>query len=375
MANFAAQLMYKLLECQFEEHKDNYDVFRFGNEAKPPVGKRLREFISSLMRKIGFFRQQYLFPETSRSNLKEWSAQLPGLEWMFQNLADDESRHLLVDLVAYRILGHRHVRLPLSGPTLHTQLQECVALTDGQDAIADRQDGFTLFRQSLIPLGYPISAYLPKTGPLTTFVLEQYAHGKSNTAAKPGNIVIDAGACWGDTALYFAHVAGSSGRVYSFEFKQENIEIFKRNLSLNPSLANRVELVARPLWSLSNVPMSGIGLGPGSKALPADADDKTAFSYSVSIDDFVKERSLPRVDFVKMDIEGAEYEALQGAREVLRSNKPDLALCVYHSPEDLFRLARYVNDLRLGYRFYLGHFTIHAEETVLFATTRSLLVR
>ena len=66
-------------------------------------------------------------------------------------------------------------------------------------------------------------------------------------------------------------------------------------------------------------------------------------------------------------ISGLEGRAVH---PVLTAFKPDLSLCVYHSLDDFSRLARYLDDLKLGYRFYLGHFTIHAEETVLFATTR-----
>jgi hypothetical protein len=78
---------------------------------------------------------------------------------------------------------------------------------------------------------------------------------------------------------------------------------------------------------------------------------------------------LDRIDFIKMDIEGGELPALKGAERVLRSFKPKLAISVYHNLRDFWEIPQWLNDLKLGYEFYLRHFTIHHEETVLFATT------
>ena len=88
---------------------------------------------------------------------------------------------------------------------------------------------------------------------------------------------------------------------------------------------------------------------------------------TLSIDDFVKEEKLPKVDVIKMDIEGAELDALRGAEETIRTFKPRLAISVYHKPKDIVDIPLYLNDLGLGYEFFLDHFTIYEGETVLFA--------
>jgi hypothetical protein len=85
------------------------------------------------------------------------------------------------------------------------------------------------------------------------------------------------------------------------------------------------------------------------------------------LDDLIGGPGLQRVDFIKMDIEGAELEALRGAESVLKQFKPKLAISVYHNFKDFWTIPQYLAQLGLGYRFYLRHFTIHAEETVLFA--------
>jgi FkbM family methyltransferase len=83
------------------------------------------------------------------------------------------------------------------------------------------------------------------------------------------------------------------------------------------------------------------------------------------------DHALPgfRPTFISMDIEGAELEALKGAESALRSARPDLAVCVYHSPSHLWEIPLYLNGLGLGYRFYLRNYTSFVGETVLYATT------
>ena len=55
---------------------------------------------------------------------------------------------------------------------------------------------------------------------------------------------------------------------------------------------------------------------------------------TITLDQFVHERNLARVDFIKADIEGAERLMLAGAQETLRRFAPKLAICTYHLPDD-----------------------------------------
>ncbi len=73
-----------------------------------------------------------------------------------------------------------------------------------------------------------------------------------------------------------------------------------------------------------------------------------------------------------MDIEGAELRALKGAEETLKKFCPKLAIAVYHRINDFWTIPKYIDALGLGYRFYLRHFTIHSEETILFAHAKQV---
>lgn len=82
------------------------------------------------------------------------------------------------------------------------------------------------------------------------------------------------------------------------------------------------------------------------------------------IDDILKGK---RVSYLKMDIEGAELEALQGAAQSIRRWKPMLAICIYHKPEDVFEIPQYILSLVKDYRFYVRHYSTCLCETVLYA--------
>lgn len=70
--------------------------------------------------------------------------------------------------------------------------------------------------------------------------------------------------------------------------------------------------------------------------------------------------------FIKMDIEGAEMDAIAGARETIRKSKPTLAICVYHRPSDFWEVPKAILDLVPGYKVYLRHYTESIYETVMY---------
>ena len=75
-----------------------------------------------------------------------------------------------------------------------------------------------------------------------------------------------------------------------------------------------------------------------------------------------------KVTFIKMDIEGSEYEALCGAKETIKAWRPRLAISVYHKPGDILVLPSLVSKLNPAYHMALRHYsTKNANETVLYA--------
>ncbi len=184
---------------------------------------------------------------------------------------------------------------------------------------------------------------------MNIFILEQYKYQKNQVlSVEDGDIVIDAGACWGDTTLYFANIVGSSGRVYSFEFIPNNLRILKKNIKLNPHLKEIIKIVENPLWNVSDIELLYIENGPSSKLSFDPLEDFTNKVNTLTIDNFVKLYNVSEVDFIKMDIEGAELNAISGAKETLKPYKPKLAISLYHNLNDFFRIPRFLMSLNLN---------------------------
>jgi hypothetical protein len=105
----------------------------------------------------------------------------------------------------------------------------------------------------------------------------------------------------------------------------------------------------------------------GSSFITGAAGEKYPVPVT-SLDAYFKneaEGGLPT--FIKMDIEGAELGALLGAVEIIRQNKPRLAICAYHKLEDIYELPRAILAIRKDYRFALRQHAPGCWDTVLYA--------
>ncbi len=210
--------------------------------------------------------------------------------------------------------------------------------------------------------------YYSAGGVFVNYILEQYAY-RHLVYAKEGDYVIDGGACYGDTALYFAHKVGQSGKIFSFEFNEDNLRVFHKNMSLNPDVKN-ITLFQNALYSDSQTKVFHAGSGGGSY-LSLEAQDNQEYTMSISIDDLVDSGKIDRVDFIKMDIEGSELAALKGAEKTLKTYNPKLAICLYHSDSDYYEIPLYLKSVLPHYEFYCDHFTLGFYETVLFGRPKA----
>ena len=141
-----------------------------------------------------------------------------------------------------------------------------------------------------------------------------------------GQVVLDIGGHYGEYAVLFAALVGSTGRVISFEPDIDARPLLRANLALN-GFTDRVIvedcavsdtvgpqlLFARQGNSKSSLARAGLG---GS---PADDDVQKYEVPVVRLDEYVRRTQLQYPDFIKLDVEGAEINALRGAGDVLRS--------------------------------------------------------
>jgi FkbM family methyltransferase len=278
-------------------------------------------------------------------------------------LADESSRTLYDQLLLFRTLGHLHVRLPFNNPENRAQIA-----TAERCAIQQTSDVGAFGPLSIYQVpgnGHDIRIKGWKENVAYTFLYRQYYFERDgvNIAPAVGDHVIDAGGCFGDTALGFADVVGEHGHVYVFDPMPKHCSIMREVVAMNPILAPRISIFPVGLADQVNT----VGPVPESDMINPGAQLAMSKVPTTTIDEMSVRNSVPRIDFIKMDIEGSELSALRGAETSIRRWQPKLAISLYHRPEDFFSIPLWIDSLGVGYRFFLDHYTIHNEETVLYA--------
>lgn len=146
----------------------------------------------------------------------------------------------------------------------------------------------------------------------------------------PGGVVMDLGGNIGATAVYLAQTVGPAGRVIVYEPDEDNLRVLRANLELNGQ--PRVDVVPLGLWNKEDTLTFHAGGGYTSSFQPTNyiaaepARYRTLRVPVTTVDREVERLGLPRLDLIKIDIEGSEVQALEGARETLRRFRPDLVV-------------------------------------------------
>ncbi len=164
---------------------------------------------------------------------------------------------------------------------------------------------------------------------------------------------VDGGGYVGDTASEVIANYPDFKKIYLIEPIAENLRIAKRDLAeyeniefLNCGVSNRKEtLYFNEEKSFSTI------YGKGTQSVEVD-----------TIDNLIKER----VDFIKLDIEGAEQDAIDGARETIQKQRPILAICIYHKAEDWYKIPQKVLEIDKNYQIYLRHYMEGIFESVMY---------
>jgi len=169
---------------------------------------------------------------------------------------------------------------------------------------------------------------------------------------RPGDIVVDVGAHVGT----FADRALRRGAriVIALEPDPLNRECLTRNFATEIR-EQRVVVVPQGAWSTSGQLTLHQGTHNSGMSSIIHDDGGATFQIDVTtIDEIVERLGLPRVDFVKMDIEGAEREALKGAANTLRKFRPRMMLDAYHLPDDPVVLPQVIQTANPAYREKCG---------------------
>ncbi|MFA5532788.1 MAG: FkbM family methyltransferase [Candidatus Shapirobacteria bacterium] len=144
---------------------------------------------------------------------------------------------------------------------------------------------------------------------------------------QPGDVVIDAGGYEGTFSIYAAKAIGPTGKVIVFEPDTGNCEKLKQNIILN-GLKNII-IINKALWS-KDKKLKFNNKHTAGASLFFNASQYTQEIDAVSLDSELERLGIDHVDFIKMDVEGAEIHAIQGAQKTLELNNLNLAIATYH---------------------------------------------
>ncbi len=173
----------------------------------------------------------------------------------------------------------------------------------------------------------------------------RHLYCRKNVGVRESDIVLDVG---GHAGLFTRHALNHGARlVVVFEPDPLTAQCFRMNLEKELSDGS-VVLIEAAAWEkpgtlhFASSPDGNSGASRVSEKGGVEVD-------AVTIDDTVRKLGLERVDFIKMDIEGAERHALLGAAETLAANKPRMVLCVYHREDDTVVIPEVVMKLQPEY--------------------------
>lgn len=231
--------------------------------------------------------------------------------------------------------------------------------------------GSRIYNQEMLNIlhekGFPRKMILlPKHGILHASNGKQYFDMFSSDN---GEVFIDAGAFDGKTVLEFVEwTQGNFGKIIAIEpsgMRCTDIRKLCQDKDITP-----VDVREGAVWSKDEFLFfyeNGTGSVVNNEESRNSVIGMTAKNKvkGITIDSIVGE---DKVTYIKMDIEGSELMALEGARETIIKNKPKLAISIYHKPWDIIDIPLYILSLVPEYRFSIRHYTFNMHETVLYAT-------
>lgn len=353
---------YEKLTMKMKSVLKNTEVHKYDSIIKRKVSKtqKIRYLYDFIVSKIFNCLFKGKITAITVFNNSYYLNNIEKYENSYENLCDADSKKKFIDYLIYNLIGSNKFKLPYDYRILNEYLKK----VDGFNDINRGKKKFKFFgRLAYFNLKiFNIQLYHNSLGVAIAFFLQQYAY-KDIVKVKKDDVVMDCGGGIGDTALYFA--SRGARKVYVYEFILSNLDIMRQNISLNKTLEHKFEIVPHPVWSSTDAEVSYFDKGPASKVGgPEVYKDKIK---TISIDDLANNNNIEKIDFIKMDIEGAELPALRGAEKTIKKHKPKLAICVYHKADDLVKIPKYIKSLNKDYEFYFDYYTDIGWEAVLYA--------
>lgn len=175
-------------------------------------------------------------------------------------------------------------------------------------------------------------------------------------------VFVDGGAFYGTFVMRVNSLCnGKFKHIYAFEPELEKCNIMKNEFSKMTNLT----IIQKGLWNKETTLKFCAAKQSSVSSFVFQTSDVTIEVDVTSMDKCLEGKEPPT--FIKMDIEGSEYEALEGAKNILKTYKPKLAISAYHKPDDIYKLTRLIHEINPEYKMYLRQPLNIVTETLLYA--------
>ncbi len=181
------------------------------------------------------------------------------------------------------------------------------------------------------------------------------------TKMRHGDYVIDAGANIGMFSIIASDKVGETGKVFAFEPLPEVSAVLRKNIDTNRCRNILVE--EKILGNVNKKVDFYYNLEENynaSSTISKNSSDNVTKLQQITLDRYVKDNSITRLDFIKADIEGAERDLILGAEEVIKKFKPKISIRTYHLPDDPEILFDLIKKYVPEYNIILDKKTLYA---------------
>ncbi|MEI0604755.1 FkbM family methyltransferase [Brachyspira alvinipulli] len=270
------------------------------------------------------------------------------------NMLDDEySKELFKKIIRYRYMLAFY-------PEVHQNIKKEIMFSLKYGTIStykwlSKMISFLIFKRMSLPKEIGAFALFH------IFDMKQY-DVKDVFEVNNDSVVFDIGAWKGDSAYFFSKKCSNDAKIYAFEpdaNAYEALKCVKEKYKLNNVILENV------LLSNKEETIDFVSMIPNTPVVKMNA---------VTVDKFVNDNNIDRIDYIKMDVEGAEQHILEGAKETIKKFRPSLAIAVYHGGklfmEDFYKVPIFVKEITEGYKYYIRTFSPWGGETILFCKPR-----
>ena len=309
-----------------------------------------KELLNDCRKKLGNkFTKEFIEEKESKDNFINSLINSDNFDIFYNMLEEDYSKNIFKKVVLYRYML-------AFNPKVHKNLSKEILFSFKYGVISTFKwiVKMILF---LITERLKLPKEIGAWALYHIFYLEQY-NVKDVFEVKGDNVLFDVGAWKGDSAYFFSKRSSNNAKIYAFEPDDNAYDVLKN---------------IKDKYGLNNVILENEILSDCEKNIDFVSmipNTPTVKKHAITLDMFVEKNNIENIDYIKMDVEGAEQNILEGAVNTIKKYRPSLAIAIYHGGElfmeDFFKIPVFIKSIVDDYEYYIRSYSPWGGETILF---------